>query len=87
MNTLLALVLAASVANASDNIGPREAQALNLLVEDLDDILASLAAAVHDVRDEDLRRDWRVCARFPILDGMEDPDVDHRDLEAKPCEP
>ena len=86
MEAGLADVLAAGVGHPPDDVGPAEAEAAELLVEDLEKIDTFLAGRVEDVCEETPSAHGRLAEVFPLLEGFEDGDAEHSDLESEASE-
>ena len=82
-----ALALASTVACAADHTQRAEALARQLHAQNLYNVPASFAGAVHDVCEGRLPVDRRDIRGFPELEGLEAPDEEDCDLEPEASVP
>ena len=87
VDATLALVLASTVACATDHVHRAEALARQLHAQNLYNVPASFAWAVHDVCEGRLPVERRDAGGFPELEGLEGPDEEDCDLEPEASVP
>ena len=81
MDTSSPLVLSTTIASAANNIEATEALPGQLLGDDVADINAFLARAMHEVGEHDVLHDRRVFTGLPLRWRFEGPHIHDSDLE------